>query len=175
MKAWWLCFILFFSISASATEVVYGEARVSRVIDGDTISVLLSEQTLVDFRSWAHRLGKSFPGGFIKETKIRLGAINTPESVHRDRSKNTPEGIKASVALKEKLHHKSVNLECWSIGKYNRLICSVLSNNKDMGLEMIKEGHSPYVTCWGRHPVRHNEYLSANNGKEYCHFRKRTS
>lgn len=56
-------------------------ATIERVVDGDTIIVT--------------KEGKS--------VKVRMIGVNTPESVHSDASKNTPEGKKASNYTKSRL------------------------------------------------------------------------
>ena len=66
-----------------------GPCRVLKVYDGDTISVLIGNT----------------------ETTIRMIGIDTPESVNRDQSKNTPEGMEVSLWLHDCLEGRKVWLE----------------------------------------------------------------
>ena len=63
--------------------------EVIRAIDGDTILVSVSGA----------------------ETKVRLIGIDAPESVHPDAEKNTPEGERASLFLKQYVDGRRVTLE----------------------------------------------------------------
>lgn len=62
---------------------------VVRVVDGDTLIVRYQDE----------------------DVRVRLIGIDTPESVHPDKSKNTEDGLAASNYVKELLAEKSVYLE----------------------------------------------------------------
>ena len=66
-----------------------GLYEVVRVVDGDTIVVSVNGE----------------------DTKIRLIGIDTPESVHPDKNKNTNEGKEASIWTKDLLNDKEIYLE----------------------------------------------------------------
>ena len=66
-----------------------GPYRVAYVFDGDTIAVLKDNN----------------------EVTVRMIGIDTPESVNRDKSKNTPEGLEVSLWLHERLKGSQVYLE----------------------------------------------------------------
>lgn len=68
---------------------LYGPYEVMYVIDGDTAYINIEGE----------------------EVKVRFLGIDTPESVHQDESKNTPEGKTASQFTKDLLGGKSVYLE----------------------------------------------------------------
>lgn len=68
---------------------LYGPYDVVRVVDGDTIILSIDS----------------------KETKVRMIGIDTPESVHPDKNKNSDEGIMVSDFTKKQLIDKSVYLE----------------------------------------------------------------
>lgn len=66
-----------------------GPYKVVRVVDGDTL--------ILDIEN--------------SETRVRLIGVDTPESVHPDKNKNSEEGKEASEFTKEQLKNKSVYLE----------------------------------------------------------------
>ena len=68
---------------------LHGPYEVLYVIDGDTAFINIEGE----------------------EVKVRFLGIDTPESVHQDESKNTPEGKTASKFTKDLLEGKSVYLE----------------------------------------------------------------
>ncbi len=104
--------------------------KVIRVIDGDTIDV--------DYHG--HR------------ERVRLLCVNTPESVHPDRSRNTPMGTTASLYTKKILTGKSVDLEFEGNrrGRFKRLLAYVIVDNANFNLDLVEQGLSPYYTRYGQ-------------------------
>ena len=102
------------------------EYQVVRVVDGDTIVV-------------------NFNG---KEEKVRLIGVDTPESVHPDKSKNTEEGVKASEYTKERLSNKSVKLEfdVQERDKYGRLLAYVYIDGIMYNKELLEKGYAKVAT-----------------------------
>ncbi|WP_025436980.1 thermonuclease family protein [Peptoclostridium acidaminophilum] len=100
--------------------------KVLRVVDGDTIVV-------------------SFGG---KSEKVRMIGINTPESVHADESKNTPEGKIASEFTKSKLEGKTVQLEfdAEERDKYGRLLAYVWIDGVMFNKTLLSEGYAKIAT-----------------------------
>lgn len=92
---------------------------------------------------------------------VRVGNINTPESVHRDQSRNSPHGFRASSYAQELLHNQAVSFACWDIGNYGRAICSVWTKDWEFGTRMIRAGFSDYSTRFGEHPFLHQQYQEA--------------
>ena len=74
-----------------------GAYEVVRVVDGDTFVALIAGE----------------------KVKVRLIGVDTPESVHPDKSKNTEAGKTASDYTKEMLDGKSVYLE-YDVDTYDR-------------------------------------------------------
>ena len=78
-----------------------------------------------------------------KETTVRMIGIDAPESVHRDKSKNTPEGAEASRWLKELMTGKKVRLEYdeRQFDRYGRILAYVWMEDGTM-LEdrLLREG-----------------------------------
>ena len=73
----------------TASGAMEGPYPVAYVFDGDTIAVLKDN----------------------KEVTVRMIGIDTPESVNRDQSKNTSEGLEASLWLHERLKGRQIYLE----------------------------------------------------------------
>ena len=96
--------------------------KVVRVVDGDTIKVL-------------------FNG---KEESLRLIGIDTPESVHPNTDKNSPEGIMASNYTKSQLEGKQVVLEfdVQERDQYGRLLAYVWLGNNMFNKTLLEEGYA---------------------------------
>lgn len=147
---------------------IKGTATVTYVVDGDTMDVSAdSQESWNDLRAEAYRAQESYqrdmnvdrtfkPQG--NSFRVRIGGIDTPESVHRDKRKNTPEGKIASNYAKSIIDGKRVNYACWEIGYYGRPICSIYTDQMDFATAMMEAGHTEYVTKYGRHPFWHDHY-----------------
>ncbi len=106
-------------------------ATVIGVVDGDTI--------VVDLRG--------------RKEKVRLLNVDTPESVHPDPRRNTPEGEAAGRWTRERLLGRRVLLE-WdgdgpARGRYGRLLAYVWLDGRNFNLELVRAGLSPYYTKYG--------------------------
>ncbi len=99
-----------------------GPYAVLYVYDGDTLSIRIGEEAC----------------------RVRMIGVDAPESVHRDESKNTPEGETASRWLRERLNGKSVYLEFDEQREdlYGRLLAYVwLSDGETMAEdELLRSG-----------------------------------
>ena len=107
--------------------ILQGPYNVVRVVDGDTIVV---------------RIGN-------EETKVRFIGVDTPESVHSDTSRNTPEGKIASDWTKQLLENTAVYLEydLQTTDKYGRHLAYVYTADKRMVQEMLlEEGMASVMT-----------------------------
>lgn len=96
--------------------------KVIRVVDGDTLEL---EKDSVKY-------------------KVRLIGVNTPESVHIDKSKNTKEGKIASEFTKSKLEGKEVELEfdVNPYDKYGRLLAYVYIDGVSFNEILLEEGYA---------------------------------
>lgn len=109
-------------------------AKVVRVVDGDTIHVLLDGRV----------------------EKVRLLRVNTPESVHPDRKQNITIGKVASDYTKHRLSGQDAFLEFESPGKperdkYRRLLAYIrLQDDSNFNLELVERGLSPFYTPYGK-------------------------
>ena len=76
-------------------------------------------------------------------------------------NKNTKAGEYSSQYLKKLIEKKNVNFTCWKQGDYDRYICSVSYKGNDIGIHMIENDHSKYITYFGKHPYMHTAYKRA--------------
>lgn len=127
------------------------KAVVTRVVDGDTIVATVN--------------GRS--------EKIRFIGINTPESVHPNKSKNTEEGRQASAFTKEQLQGKEVLLEfdVQQRDKYGRLLAYVYLNNKMFNETLLEKGYAKIATYPPN--VKYVEKFKAISG-DYTEYKQNT-
>jgi len=102
-------------------------ATVERVVDGDTVKVVLQDETT---------------------ERIRLIGIDTPESVHPDASKNVPYGQVASDYTKSRLDGQTIGLELdvEERDQYDRLLAYVWLGDELINLTLVREGHAVVST-----------------------------
>ena len=119
------------------------KAVVDRVVDGDTIDVIID----LGFSVW-------------KKMRVRMEGINTPESRTRDLEEKK-RGLAAKDRLKSILefNNNKCILKVSGVGKYGRALATVLVeslsplNGKDgitlidVNKQLIEEGHA--VEYWG--------------------------
>lgn len=100
--------------------------KVVRVVDGDTI--------IIDYKG--------------KEERLRLIGVDTPESVHPDKSKNSELGEKASKFTKDKLEGQKVKVEfdVQERDHYGRLLAYVYLNDVMFNKTLVKEGYAQVAT-----------------------------
>lgn len=112
---------------------------VERVVDGDTVYVL----------------GR----------KIRLLNIDTEESVHPQRYRNTDFGVKTSSWAKSYLKGKSVLLDCEDRKKdrYGRELCYIILKKSQVNynVEAVRRGYSKYYIKYGRSKSYHEDFVKA--------------
>ena len=103
-----------------------GLYKVIRVVDGDTIVI-------------------NYEG---KNEKLRFIGVDTPESVHPDKTKNTSYGKLAAEYTKGKLLGKSVRLEfdVEKTDKYGRLLAYVYLDDKMFNKTLLEEGYAKVAT-----------------------------
>ena len=122
---------LFFVIIPVPVIALAGQYKVIRVVDGDTI--------VIEFNG--------------KYEKVRMLCVNTPESVHPDKKQNIPMGKVASRYTQKKLTGKNFALE-FEIenlrGNYGRLLAYVFVDGKNLNLDLVRQGLSPYYTKYGK-------------------------
>ena len=124
-------------------RIVTGTA--TKVSDGDTIHLTTPEQTIL---------------------KVRLYGIDAPETDKSNSSTGKvnipgqPYGEEASKALESKIMGKQVKLNILDIDKYRRMVGMIYLDNRNINLEMIKEGHAEAFIEYLRLPYR-TQFLEA--------------
>lgn len=149
---------LFASMSLSAAEVV-GKGVVTWVVDGDTYWI--KPYSSADFRGITKDARSSNMRVTEGTFKTRLLNVDTEESVHRDKSRNTPFGKETSNVMKSRLYQQEVTFYCDGVGNYGRPLCRVETVQGDVGLFLIANGYSKYVTYFGRSKALDSEYVHA--------------
>ena len=109
-------------------ELFDGPYEIVKIVDGDTIKLNIDGQ----------------------KTSVRLIGIDTPESVHPDKSKNVPEGKLASDHTKELLENMtSVYIEYGeeSHDRYGRVLAYVyLDKNTMLNAKILEDGYAKVLT-----------------------------
>ena len=114
------------------------KALVERVVDGDTIDVIID----LGFKTW-------------KKVRVRMEGINTPESRTRDLEEKK-QGLAAKDRLVEilKYNNNECTLKVSGVGKFGRAIASVYVNTLspasdqssmtivNVNKQLIEEGHA---------------------------------
>lgn len=99
---------------------------VERVIDGDTVILSIDD----------------------KSVRVRLIGIDTPESVHSDKTRNSEEGIIASDFTKELLFDKyvAIELDVEEYDRYDRLLAYLYLDGKMVNKTLLEEGYAQVAT-----------------------------
>lgn len=147
----------------SAPHFIIGSGTVYRVVDGDTFVVNVDQPAIYqEIKALANTPeARKYLNDKYQSFRIRLAATNTEESKHRDKSRNTKAGEEAARYVTDLIEKRDVQFACWKLGDYHRAICSMELNGQDLGLHLIKQGLSPYVTYFGQHPYLHEQYRAA--------------
>lgn len=129
--------------SHAAIRTVAG--TVTKVSDGDTIHLTTSEQTKLKVRLY----GIDAP----ETAKInqRTGAVNKPGQPYGEESWN---------ALKSKTMEKLVKVEILDIDKYKRMVGMIWLDDRNINLEMVREGYAEAFIEYLKPPYR-TEFLTA--------------
>jgi len=122
------CVFLIVTLAHASQNIIRTvTGTVTKVSDGDTIQVVTPEQT---------------------KLKVRLYGIDAPETPKINRQtghvhqSGQPYGEEAQKALKDKIMGKQVKLEILDIDKYRRMVCMVWLDNRNINLEMVREGYA---------------------------------
>lgn len=124
-------------ISHAAIRTVTG--TVTKVSDGDSIQITTAEQT---------------------KLKVRLYGIDAPETPkinHRTGQVNKPGqpyGGESWKALKNKIMGKQVKLEILDIDKYRRMVGMIWLGERNINLEMVREGSAEAFIEYLKPPYR---------------------
>ena len=120
------------------TDFSYRVKRVTKVVDGDTIDVILDMGFNILFAQ-----------------RVRLFGIDTPESRTRDLVEKKY-GLKAKKFLQDKLKKaKSITIRTHKgeeKGKFGRILGDIYCDGKSVNSEMVKVGHA--VAYYGQNKER---------------------
>jgi micrococcal nuclease len=95
------------------------EGIVERVADGDTVTVITSNQT---------------------KLRIRMLGIDAPETPKGAKFPGQPYGPEAEGYLKQLADGKRVRVEIYGVDRYKRLLSTIFIDGKDINLAMIEVG-----------------------------------
>jgi micrococcal nuclease len=115
---------------------------VTQVTDGDTVKLETTEGTKLKIRLY----GIDAPE--MEKINRRTGAVSKP---------GQPYGGEAYEALKSKMLDSKVKVDIMAVDRYKRMVGIVYLNNKNINLEMVKEGWA-----WA-----YREYLDRPYASEY--------
>ena len=131
--------LLFTSFSFAREPIRTVTGTVTKVSDGDSIHVTTPEQTIL---------------------KVRLYGIDAPETPKINRRTGQisvpgqPYGSESWKALEGKVMGKQVRLDILDIDKYRRMVCMVWLNDRNINLEMVREGHAEAFVEYLKEPYR---------------------
>ena len=136
---------LFSSFSFAREPIRTVTGTVTKVSDGDSIHVTTPEQTILKVRLY----GIDAPE--TPKINSNTGHINKP---------GQPYGEESWKALRSKIIRKQVRLEILDIDKYRRMVCMVWLDNRNINMEMIREGYAEAFVEYLNEPYR-NQFMSA--------------
>lgn len=113
------------------------EGKVISVTDGDTIGVLVDNM----------------------ERKVRLSDIDAPEKAQAF-------GSVAKIALSEKVFGKIVKVNVHEKDRYGRYVGTITINNKNVNLEMVKEGYAWWYRQYSKNYEFGQAEIEARKNKE---------
>jgi endonuclease YncB( thermonuclease family) len=111
------CASLVLALAASASAEVFFDARVTGVLDGDTIEVV-----------------RPLAGGETRREKIRLAGIDAPE-------RGQPWSRRAKQALSKRVLGKAVRVNAVTTDRWGRTVGEVYADDICVGCELLREGH----------------------------------
>jgi len=95
-----------------------GQFKIARVYDGDTVKAIGHDITI----------------------KVRLVAIDAPETSHGKRKPGQPYGRRSEKYLAKLVLNRTVDVKGYGLGPYNRILGVISLNGMNINLEMIKSG-----------------------------------
>ena len=110
------------------TDFSYRVNKVIKIVDGDTIDVMLDLGFDIMYKS-----------------RVRLFGIDTPESRTRDKVEKKY-GLMSKKFLQDELKSASkLSIKTYKgeeTGKFGRILCDVFVDGKSVNMKMVKEGHA---------------------------------
>lgn len=133
------------TISTSHAQIRTIKGTVTKVIDGDSIHITTPEQT---------------------KLKVRLYGIDAPETLiinHHTGQVNKPGqpySEESWKALENKIMGKRVRMDILDIDKYRRMVGMVWLDDRNIDLEMVREGYAEAFIEYLKPPYR-SQFLEA--------------
>jgi micrococcal nuclease len=135
----------FINMSACHTAIRTVTGTVTKISDGDTIRVITLEQT---------------------KLKVRLYGIDAAETprinAHSDQISKAGQryALESRKALEGKIRGRQVKLDIIDVDKYRRMVCIVWLDDRNINLEMLREGHAEAFVEYLKPPYR-AQFLAA--------------
>lgn len=123
---------------------------VTKVSDGDTSHITTPEQT---------------------KLRVRFYGIDAPETPKIDADSGhvnmpgQPFGVESWRALEAKIMGKKVKADILDIDKYRRMVCMIYLDDRNVNLEMVREGYAEAFLEYLKPPYR-EEFLAAQRGAQ---------
>jgi len=140
-----LFLIVYINIPSSHAAIRTVTGTVTKVSDGDTIHLTTAEQT---------------------KLRVRLYGIDAPETVKINNhtgqvsKPGQPYGEESWRALESKIMGKQVKLDILDIDKYRRMVGMIWLNDRNINLEMVREGYAEAFIEYLKEPHK-TEFLKA--------------
>jgi micrococcal nuclease len=137
LVGWTAVLLVSFSFAREPIRTVTG--TVTKVSDGDTIHVTTPERTKLTVRLY----GIDAPE--TPKINQRTGHIN---------KQGQPYGDESWKALQAKISGKQVRLDIIDIDQYKRMVGVIWVGDRNINLEMVKEGHAEAYVEYLKEPYR---------------------
>ena len=133
--------LLLFPFLVSPKDPIRTETGIVRhVADGDTVTVITSEDTKLKIRLY----GIDAPE--IQRMNRRAGVVSKP---------GQPYGEEAYRALEGRVLHKSVRVQIMDVDRYRRMVAVLYLGDRDINREMVRQG-----CAWAYKEYLHGPYAS---------------
>jgi len=134
--------MLFFNPTSHSTiRTVTG--TVTKVSDGDTIHLTTPEQTILKVRLY----GIDAPE--TDKINNKTGKVNIP---------GQPYGEESGRTLENKIMNKNIKVDILDIDKYRRMVGMIYLDNRNINLEMVREGYAEGFIEYLKEPYK-SEFL----------------
>lgn len=149
------CCVIFSQVAAAVSpeQPVSSSGSVYRVIDGDTFIVNLDDRRSYETLKRYAPSAKYFNDRY-QSIRVRLASTDSDEL-------GTVSGDRVAEIVRSRLEREGVMVLCYDYGENHRPICNVGHRGSDIGLWLIEQGWSNYVTYFGTNPFMHSQYRSA--------------
>lgn len=124
MRIFTIIALLLIAQAATASAAAPLQGEVVGISDGDTLTLLTSEQ---------------------RQVKVRLAQLDTPE-------RHQPYGSRAKQALADKVFRRRITVQVEAIDRYGRTVGTVYLDGRDVNAEMVAEGHAWVYRAYSRDP-----------------------